>query len=116
MATDTMRSEAPTAQLPALVVNSPEAARLLAISERTLWGITSPRGGLACVRIGRAVKYRLEDLRAYLEGHRSNGVNVVDRQTAAKAAKATTDHTNGRGKQTGVTCIAEGWSTRPRPQ
>lgn len=33
-----------------------QAAHELAISERTLWGLTA-RGEIPCVRIGRAVRY-----------------------------------------------------------
>jgi excisionase family DNA binding protein len=55
----------PAAQ-PVLLLTAPEAARALAISERTLWGLTD-RGEVPCVRIGRAVRYALADLAAYIE-------------------------------------------------
>ena len=45
------------------------AADYLAVSPRTLWGITSPRGDLHCVRIGSAVRYRLSDLDSWIEQH-----------------------------------------------
>ncbi len=44
-----------------------EAAKQLAISEKTLWSITSPRGPLTCVRIGRSVRYSPADLRSYID-------------------------------------------------
>jgi excisionase family DNA binding protein len=49
-----------------LLVTGPQAARLLAVSQRTLWGLTD-RGEVPCVRIGRAVRYAVADLNAYVE-------------------------------------------------
>ena len=43
-----------------------EAAKMLAICERTLWALTN-QGGLACVRIGRSVRYDPLDLAAWNE-------------------------------------------------
>ena len=40
-----------------LLIAARDAARLLAVSERTLWSITAPRGSLPCVRIGARVLY-----------------------------------------------------------
>src|SRR5262245_29013350 len=45
-----------------MLVDARTAARLLAISERSLWALTAPRGPIACVRIGRAVRYDPRDL------------------------------------------------------
>ncbi len=42
-----------------------EAAKLLAVSERTLWALSAPRGPLPCAKIGRAVRYRMEDLQEF---------------------------------------------------
>jgi excisionase family DNA binding protein len=49
----------------ALLLTAPEAAKALAISPRTLWSLTQ-RGDIPCVRIGRSVRYDLEDLRAWI--------------------------------------------------
>jgi excisionase family DNA binding protein len=46
-----------------------EAAKFLAVSERTLWTLTD-RGDLPAVRIGRLVRYAAEDLEAYVEANR----------------------------------------------
>ena len=46
-----------------------EAAKLLSISERTLWTLTQTRE-VATVRIGRAVRYALEDLQKYVDANR----------------------------------------------
>ena len=43
-----------------------EAARTLAISERTLWSLTR-RGDVRPVRFGRAVRYDAADLHALVE-------------------------------------------------
>jgi hypothetical protein len=62
-----------------LLVDACEAARILSVSERTLWSLTNT-GVLQCVRINRAKRYAMADLTAY-----------VDRLRAEEAARA-----NGR--------------------
>ncbi len=52
------------------LLTPPEAARFLAVCEKSLWNVTVPRGPLACVRIGRSVRYDPKDLRAYIEAVR----------------------------------------------
>jgi excisionase family DNA binding protein len=49
-----------------------EAAALLAIGERKLWELTN-RGEVPHVRIGRSVRYSVDDLLAYVAAHRSGG-------------------------------------------
>jgi len=46
-----------------------EAAKLLRISERTLWELTK-NGLISCVRIGRRVYYELNDLRDFVNSHK----------------------------------------------
>jgi excisionase family DNA binding protein len=50
----------------ALLLTTPQAARSLAISERTLWDLTK-RGEIPVVRIGRSVRYDPEDLKAWID-------------------------------------------------
>ena len=51
-----------------------QAASALACSERTLWSITSPRGPLPAVKIGRrGVRYSVADLQAWIEQQKGNG-------------------------------------------
>jgi hypothetical protein len=47
-----------------------EAAKFMATSERALWAMTSPRGPLKCVRLGRSVRYDLRDLRSFIDSKR----------------------------------------------
>lgn len=49
-----------------LAVRSREAARLISLSERSLWSLTSPRGPIRAVRAGRSVLYPVDELRRYL--------------------------------------------------
>ena len=49
-----------------LLLGKTEAAALLSISPRTLWGITVPRGPVPCVRIGHRCLYPYEALRRYV--------------------------------------------------
>ena len=50
-----------------------DAARTLAVSGRTLWAMTAPRGPIPCVRIGRSVRYYVDDLRGFIENKREGG-------------------------------------------
>ena len=57
-----------------LLISARDAARMLSVSERTLWDWTSPRGTLACVRrpgSGR-VLYSVETLRAWIAEQEAN--------------------------------------------
>lgn len=49
-----------------LLVKPAEAARLISLSERNLWGRTAS-GEIRCIRIGRSVRYRVDDLKAWIE-------------------------------------------------
>lgn len=52
-------------QIEPLLLTAREVAKSLAVSPRTVWALTAS-GALACVRIGRAVRYDVEDLRAFV--------------------------------------------------
>jgi excisionase family DNA binding protein len=52
-----------------LLLTAAEAAEALAISERTLWALTD-RGEIPAIRIGRSVRYAVEDLRAWVDAQR----------------------------------------------
>jgi excisionase family DNA binding protein len=57
----------------ALLVTAPEAAKKLAISPRTLWGLTKS-GEIACVRVGRrAIRYDVADLRRWIQTRKTEG-------------------------------------------
>lgn len=49
-----------------------QAAAMLAISTRKLWELAN-RGEIPCIRIGRAVRYAPDDLKAYIASQRSGG-------------------------------------------
>ena len=49
-----------------LLLTPREAAESLGICERTLYALTK-RGELPVIRIGRAVRYSTEDLKAWIE-------------------------------------------------
>ncbi len=55
-----------TEALRPLLLRPPEAARVLAISERTLWQLTRD-GVIPCVRIGRSVRYDPRDLVEWIQ-------------------------------------------------
>lgn len=50
-----------------LLLTPRDAAQALAVSERTLWGLTAPRGPLPAVRIGRAVRYSRDALARWVD-------------------------------------------------
>ena len=66
---ETMNSETTTDR--PLLLTAREATKALAISERTLWSLTDPRGPIRCLRIGRAVRYDPADLSAWIESAKS---------------------------------------------
>lgn len=56
-----------TAVLP-LLYTVPVAARMLAISERKLWQLTKD-GDIQVVNFGRSVRYRVDDLVAWIDAN-----------------------------------------------
>lgn len=64
MTTNTLYRQERT-ESPKLLVTAREAAAALSISERSLWGLTN-QGLLRCVRIGRSVRYAVDDLREFI--------------------------------------------------
>lgn len=50
-----------------MLLTSREAAAALSVCEKTLWSITAPRGPLPVVKIGRAVRYSVTDLEAFIK-------------------------------------------------
>jgi excisionase family DNA binding protein len=66
----------------ALLVRPSEAARLLAISERSLWAFTQA-GEIPCIRIGRSVRYCPADLAAWIASRKQEAI------ADPKAASAT---------------------------
>jgi excisionase family DNA binding protein len=53
----------------AMLIGAGDAAKALAISPRKLWELTAS-GKIPCVRIGRSVRYKPEDLTAWIDAHR----------------------------------------------
>jgi predicted DNA-binding transcriptional regulator AlpA len=60
-----------------LLVDRREAARMLAMSESWLWQATA-RGEVACVRIGRSVRYDPRDLQAYIDRQKQGQLRVIN--------------------------------------
>lgn len=54
-----------TPPLDRLLVDAREAARLLSISERTLWTLAN-QGSIKATKIGRAVRYSVAALEAFV--------------------------------------------------
>jgi excisionase family DNA binding protein len=66
-----MREQAHSATL---LVDPKEAARLLAVSPRTLWALTfEKQPALPHLRCGRLVRYSLADLNRWIEAQRAGG-------------------------------------------
>ena len=63
----------------ALLVDAREAARLLSVSARKLWGMTfEDTPGLSHVRCGRLVRYSVADLERWIEAQRKGGDDECD--------------------------------------
>ncbi|MBN2019295.1 MAG: helix-turn-helix domain-containing protein [Sedimentisphaerales bacterium] len=54
------------------LIKPKEASLYIAISERTLWGLTKA-GTIAAVKVGRAVRYDVRDLDHFIEQSKSRG-------------------------------------------
>ncbi len=52
-----------------LLVSPREAARMLSLSERTLWSLTAS-GNLPRIKLGRLVRYSIDDLRQFIDQRR----------------------------------------------
>lgn len=59
-----------------MLLTSRQAARMLAISERTLWSLTKD-GQIPAVRFGRSVRYDPRDLNAWIQSAK-NSRKAVD--------------------------------------
>ena len=55
-----------------LLLNAREAAAALAISPRKLWGMTAS-GEIPHIRLGRSVRYPLDDLRCWIDRQKKGG-------------------------------------------
>lgn len=55
-----------------LLLTPAEAAKALAISTRSLWAFTAA-GEINAIRLGRSVRYSVEDLRQFVEGRKRGG-------------------------------------------
>lgn len=49
-----------------LLLTPRDAAKALSVCERTLYGLTMPRGDIPVIRVGRIVRYSVEDLKAWI--------------------------------------------------
>ena len=60
--------------IPILALNPRDAARALSIGQRKLWEITADRtSGIPHLRFGRAVRYPVDGLRAWLADRAAKG-------------------------------------------
>jgi hypothetical protein len=64
------RPQSIAAAIEPLLLTLRQAAAALSVSERTLWALTYPRGPIPAVRLGRAVRYDVLDLRAFIEAQK----------------------------------------------
>lgn len=62
------------ANIEPLLLKPAEAAECLTISPRKLWSMTNA-GEIPCIRMGKAVRYDLADLRDWIE---QNKVNLAE--------------------------------------
>ena len=67
-----MQASNPSKEKPRLLLNLPEAAAALAISERKLWGMTANHE-IPHIRLGRCVRYSVKDLERWIDEHKEGG-------------------------------------------
>lgn len=68
--TTTVIEQKTAATMERLLLKPREAAKALGIGPRTLWTLTNS-GEIACIRIGRSVRYAMADLQAWIEKKRA---------------------------------------------
>lgn len=64
-------------EITAKLVNVQDAAKYLCISQRTLWTLTKSNK-LPVIKIGRAVRYDLQDLEAFVLQHKTEISNKIE--------------------------------------
>ena len=62
-----------TTSAPAILMTPRQAAKALAISERTLWELTR-RGAIPRLKIGASVRYDVKDLQAFIDKKKGGAV------------------------------------------
>lgn len=72
------------------LLTTKQAAAFFQVSERYLWNITET-GALKCVKMGRSVRYKMEDLEQYVDGLR---LEIIKRNDLKKGAVVTKPKTN----------------------
>lgn len=53
-----------------LLLTAREASTAMAVCQKTLYSLTVPRGPIPAIRIGRAVRYDVNDLRNFIDQQR----------------------------------------------
>ena len=81
-----------------LLLTPREAARAMAVSERTLWGWSEPRGPIPVVRIGRSVRYDYRDLVAFIDFAKTG--TPASGQTGERSVQAGRPNDATKGGQT----------------
>ena len=110
-----MSSSNSAASLPPLLLDSQDAAQVLAISERTLWELTT-RGEITAVRIGRAKRKRVGPQRIVfgkLSRAVSSGSAAARRSFVSRPATTTVAPTYG---PFGVSTFRRSPTEIPRPR
>lgn len=62
-----LRAMRSAAEPPTLLLTAREAAKALAVSEKTLWSLTTPRGTIPAIRVGeRSLRYSVRALEDWI--------------------------------------------------
>jgi hypothetical protein len=63
-----MMERTKTNNAPTLLLTARDAARALAVSEKTLWSLTTPRGPIPALRVGeRSLRYSVSALAKWID-------------------------------------------------
>jgi len=74
-----------------LLLTPREAAYRLGISTRHLWNLTSPRGPIPVVKLGRKTFYRPQDLENFVAEMARQSAETVERQAGTQDQGGTAD-------------------------
>lgn len=94
-----LRAMRSAAEPPTMLLTARDAAKALAISEKTLWVLTTPRGSIPAIRVGeRSIRYSVLALQQWIEEQQqtavadANGKPITEQLGSGAAVPFDEDH------------------------
>ena len=68
------------------LLNMQQVSEMLSLGKRKVWELTNCHE-LTCVRIGRAIRYRPQDVRAFIEAHRDRRLSWREAEMRRRSSR-----------------------------